>query len=72
MHHSPVQELTLLMVSCMTCVAIEVCSAEVQAARSAACREFVTSCGRVLTMSFTYRRNRLARGRFLAGLPHLA
>ena len=60
MHHSSAQELTLLMVSCMTCVAVEVCLAEVHAARSSACREFVTLGGRVLTMSFTYRRNRVS------------
>ena len=59
MHHSSAQELTLLMVSCMTCVAVEVCSAEVHEARSSPCREFVTLGGRVLTMSFTYRRNRV-------------
>ena len=36
MHQSSAQELTLLMVSCMTCVAVEVCSAEVHAASSTA------------------------------------
>ena len=46
------------MVSCMACVAVEVCSAEVHAARSSACRESVTLGGRVLTVSFTYRRSR--------------
>ena len=71
-HHSFAQELTLLMVSCLTCVAVDVCSAEVHAARSSACREFVTLGGRVLTMSFTTEGTELARGHFLAGLPHLA
>ena len=55
MHHSSAHELTLLMVSCMTRVAVKVRLAEVHAARSSACREFVTLGGRVLTMSFTYR-----------------
>ena len=59
MHHSSAQELTLLVVSCMTCVAVEVCSADVRAARSSACREFVTLVGRVLTMSFAHGRNRV-------------
>ena len=47
MHHSSTQELTLLIVSCMTCVAVEVCSAKVLAARSSSCMEFVTLGGRV-------------------------
>ena len=59
MHHSSAQELTLLMVSCMTCVAVEVCSAEVHAAKSSVCREFATLGGRMLKMSFTFRRNRV-------------
>ena len=41
MHHSSDQELILLMVSCMTCVAVAVCSAVVHEAKSSACREFV-------------------------------
>ena len=44
-HHSSAQELTLLMVSGMTHVAAELCSAEVHVARSSACREFVTLGG---------------------------
>ena len=47
------------MVSCITCVSVEVCWAEVHAARPSACREFVTLGGKVLTMLFTYRRNRV-------------
>ena len=57
MHYSSAQELSLLMVSCMTCMAVQVCSAEVQAVGSSACRDFVILGGRVLTMSFMYRRN---------------
>ena len=72
MHHSSVQELTLLMVSCMTCVAVEMCSAEVHAAKSSACREFVTLDGRVLTMSFTYRRNRAGERTLPCGTPSLS
>ena len=68
-HHSFAQELTLLMVSCLTCVAVDVCSAEVHAARSSACREFVTLGGRVLTMSFTYRRNRVGERTLPCGTP---
>ena len=59
MHRSFDRELTLLAVSCMTYAALGVCSVEVQAARSSACREFVTLSGRVLTMSFTHKRNRV-------------
>ena len=72
MHHSFDQQLTLLMVSCMTCVAVEVCSAEVHAARSSACEEFVTLGGRVLTMSFTYRRNRARESTLPCETPYLA
>ena len=71
MHHSSAQELTLLMVSCMTCVAVEVCSAEVHVAKSSACREFVTLGGRVLTISFTYRRNRVGERTLPCGTPSL-
>ena len=72
MHHLSAQELTLLMVSCMTCVTVEVCPAEVHAAKSSACREFETLGGRVLTMSFTYRRNRVGERTLPCRLPHLA
>ena len=72
MHHSIAQELTLLMVSCMTCVAVEVCSAEVHAARSSACREFMTVGGRVLTLSFTYRRNGVGERTLPCGTPSLS
>ena len=60
------------MVSCITCVAVEVCSAEVHAAKSLACREFVTLGGRVLTMSFSYRRNRVGERTLLCGTPSLS
>ena len=69
MHHSSAQELTLLMVSCMTCVTVEVYSAEVHAAKSSACMEFVTLGGRVLTMSFTYRKNRIGERTLPCGTP---
>ena len=72
LHHSFAQELTLLMVSCMTCAAVEVCSAEVHAARWIACREFVTLGGRVLTLSFTYRRNRVGERTLPCGTPSLS
>ena len=72
MHHSSAQELTLLMVLCMTCVAVEVCSAEVHAARLSAYREFVTLGGRVLTMSFTYVRNRVGERTLPFGTPLLS
>ena len=62
---------SLLMVSCMTCVAVKVCSAEVHAVRSSACREFVTLGGRVLTMSFTHRRNRAGERTLPCGIPSL-
>ena len=71
-HLSSAQELTLLMVSCMTCVAVEVRSAEVHATKLSACREFVTLGGRVLTMSFTYRRNRVGERTLPCGTPSLS
>ena len=72
MYHSFAQELTLLMVSCMTCVAVEVCSAEVHAATSSACKEFVTLGGRVLTTPFTYRRNRVGERTLPCRTPPLS
>ena len=72
MHHSSAQKFTLLMVSCMICVAVEMCSAEVHAAKSSACREFVTLGGRVLTMSFTYRRNSVGERTLLCWTPSLS
>ena len=68
MHHSSAQELTLLMVSCMTCVPVEVCSA----ARSSACRGFVTLSVRVLTMSFTFRKNRVGERTLHCRIPLLS
>ena len=71
MHHLSAQELTLLMVSCMICVAVEVCSAEVHSTKSSACREFVTVGGRVLTVSFTYR-SRVVERTLPCGTPSLS
>ena len=50
-HYPPAQEFPVLMVSCMTCVALKVCLAKVQAARASVCLEFVrVSLLRVLAM----------------------
>ena len=43
--------------------------AEDQAARSPACRKFVTVGGRVFTMSFTHRRNRVGERRLPYDTP---
>ena len=56
----------------MTYVVVEVCSGEVHAARSSACREFVTLGETVLTMSFTYRRNRVGKMTLPCGTPSLS
>ena len=75
MHHASGQELTLLMASCITCVAVEVCSAEVQSVRPSTCTEFVTLGGSrlgALRMSFTYRRNRFYEGTLPCGTPSLS
>ena len=60
------------MVSFMTFVAVEVCSAEVHAARSSACRDFLTLGGRMLIMSFTYRRNRVGEKTLPCGTHSLS
>ena len=61
-----------MIVSCMTCVAVEVCTAEVHAAKSSAFKEFVTLGGRVLTISFTYRRDRVGERTLPCRTPSLS
>ena len=68
MHHSFAQELTMLMVSYLTCVAVEMCLAEVNAAKLSACRKFVTRWEDVDNV-IQYRRNKVGKRTLPCGTP---